>query len=55
MATVQREIRYLTADELAHLRRHAEASAPQAWEKGTMGPVRAWALLEALLSSGLQR
>ncbi len=54
MPTVQREIRYLTAEELTRLRRHAEASALQAREKGTVGAVRAWALLDTLLSSGLR-
>jgi site-specific recombinase XerD len=54
MSTVQREIRYLTAEELARLRRHAEARALQARENGTLGAVRAWALLDTLLSSGLR-
>ena len=54
MPSVQREIRYLTAEELARLRRHAEARALQARERGTVGPVRAWALLDTLLSSGLR-
>ncbi len=54
MPTVQREIRYLTAEELARLRRHAEARALQGRGKGTVGAVRAWALLDTLLSSGLR-
>ncbi len=54
MATVQREIRYLTAEELTRLRRHAEARGLQARERGTVGAVRAWALLDTLLSSGLR-
>ncbi len=54
MSTVQREIRYLTAEELTRLRRHAEARGLQAREKGTVGAVRAWALLDTLLSSGLR-
>jgi site-specific recombinase XerD len=54
MPTVQREIRYLTAEELTRLRRHAEARSLQAREKGTVGAVRAWALLDTLLSSGLR-
>lgn len=54
MATVQRQIRYLTAEELTRLRHHAEARGLQAREKGTLGAVRAWALLDTLLSSGLR-
>ena len=54
MAIIQREIRYLTTEELTRLRRHAEARALQAREKGTVGAVRAWALLDTLLSSGLR-
>ena len=54
MPTTQREIRYLTIEELMGLRRHAEARALQAREKGTVGAVRAWALLDTLLSSVLQ-
>ncbi len=54
MSTVQREIRYLTAEELTRLRRHAEARSLQARERGTVGAVRAWALLDTLLSSGLR-
>ena len=54
MAIIQREIRYLTTEELTRLRRHAEARALQAREKGTIGAVRAWALLDTLLSSGLR-
>ncbi len=54
MPTVQHEIRYLTAEELTRLRRHAEARALQARERGTVGAIRAWALLDTLLSSGLR-
>ena len=54
MPSIQREIRYLTAEELTRLRRHAEARALQARGKGTIGAVRAWALLDTLLSSGLR-
>jgi len=54
MSTVQREIRYLTTEELTRLRRHAEARATQEREKGNVGAVRAWALLDTLLSSGLR-
>ncbi len=54
MPTVQHEIRYLTAEELVRLRRHAEARALQARERGTVGAIRAWALLDTLLSSGLR-
>ncbi len=54
MSTIQREIRYLTAEELIRLRRHAEARGLQARERGTLGAVRAWALLDTLLSSGLR-
>ncbi len=54
MPTVQREIRYLTAEELTRLRRHTEARALQARERGTVGAIRAWALLDTLLSSGLR-
>ncbi len=54
MAETQRQIRYLTTDELARLRHYAEARALQARETGTVGAVRAWALLDALLSSGLR-
>ena len=54
MATTQREIRYLTTEELTRLRRHAEAWALQAREKNTVGAVRAWALLDTPLSSGLR-
>ena len=54
MPTIQREIRYLTAEELVRLRRHAEARALQARERGTVGAIRAWALLDTLLSSGLR-
>jgi integrase/recombinase XerD len=54
MRTTQREIRYLTTEELLRLRRHAEAQAVRARERGTVGAVRAWALLHTLLSSGLR-
>ncbi len=54
MATVQRQIRYLTAEELTRLRRHAEARAIQARERGTVRSIRAWVLLDTLLSSGLR-
>ncbi len=54
MSTIQREIRYLTAEELTRLRRHAEARALEAREKGTVGAIRGWALLDTLLSSGLR-
>lgn len=54
MPTTQREIRYLTTEELIRLRRHAEARALQARERGTVGAIRAWALLDTLLSSGLR-
>jgi integrase/recombinase XerD len=51
---VQREIRYLTAEELIRLRRYAEARALQAKEGGAVTAVRSWALLDTLLSSGLR-
>jgi integrase len=54
MPTVQREIRYLTADELTRLRRLAEAQAALPLQRGTSGAVREWALLDTLLSSGLR-
>jgi integrase/recombinase XerD len=54
MPTVQREIRYLTTEELIRLRRHAEAQALQARSRGNVGAVRSWALLDTLLSSGLR-
>jgi len=54
MAKVQREIRYLTTDELSRLRRFAESRATQALQRGNSGAVRAWALLDTLLSSGLR-
>jgi len=54
MATTQREIRYLTTEELIRLRRHAEARALQAKEAGAVTTVRSWALLDTLLSSGLR-
>ena len=54
MAIIQREIRYLTTEELLRLRRHAEARATQANETGAVTAVRAWALLNTLLSSGLR-
>lgn len=39
---------------MTRLRQYAEARALQAQQKGTLGPVRAWALLDTLLSSGLR-
>lgn len=54
MSPVQRQIRYLTAEELVRLRRHAEARALQATETGAVTAVRSWALLDTLLSSGLR-
>jgi integrase/recombinase XerD len=54
MPTTQRELRHLTAEELVRLRRHAEADAVRARERGAVGAVRAWALLDTLLSSGLR-
>ena len=54
MTNTQREIRNLTTEELFRLRRHAEACALQGREKGTVGAVWAWALLDTLLSSGLR-
>jgi integrase/recombinase XerD len=54
MPTVQREIRYLTANELTRLRRLAEAQAAYALQKGTVTDVRSWALLDTLLASGLR-
>jgi integrase/recombinase XerD len=54
MPTVQHEIRYLTAEELIRLRRNAEARALHAKESGAVTPVRSWALLDTLLSSGLR-
>ncbi len=55
MPTVQREIRYLTADgELTRLRRFAESRAALALQRGNSGAVREWALLDTLLSSGLR-
>ena len=50
----QPEIRYLTSDELARLRRYAESQAVLALQKGNAGAVREWALLDTLLSSGLR-
>jgi site-specific recombinase XerD len=50
----QREIRYLTTEELTRLRRYAEARATQAMATGAVTTVRAWALLDTLLSSGLR-
>ena len=50
----QPEIRYLTSDELARLRRYAEARGLQATQDGACGAVREWALLDTLLSSGLR-
>jgi site-specific recombinase XerD len=54
MSTTQHEIRYLTTEELIRLRRYAEARALQANEAGAVTAVRSWALLDALLSSGLR-
>ncbi len=54
MRTIQREIRYLTTEELVRLRRHAEARALQANAAGAVTAVRSWALLDTLLSSGLR-
>jgi len=54
MPTVQREIRYLTAEELIRLRRYAEARALHAKESGAVTAIRSWALLDTLLSSGLR-
>jgi integrase/recombinase XerD len=54
MTTVQREIRYLTAEELILLRRYAESRALQAKESGAVTAMRSWALLDTLLSSGLR-
>ena len=54
MPTTQREIRYLTTEELVRLRRHAEARALQATETDAVTAVRSWALLDTLLSSGLR-
>jgi site-specific recombinase XerD len=48
------EIRYLTSDELARLRRYAEARGLQAAQDGAVTAVREWALLDTLLSSGLR-
>jgi site-specific recombinase XerD len=50
----QPEIRYLTSDELARLRRYAEARGIQAGQDGAVTAVREWALLDTLLSSGLR-
>ena len=54
MPSIQHETRYLTTEELVRLRRHAEARALQAREKVSVGAVRAWPLLDTLLSSGLR-
>jgi site-specific recombinase XerD len=54
MGTIEHPIRYLTTEELTRLRRLAESRAAQALQKGTSGAVRAWALLDTLLSSGLR-
>ena len=54
MSPVQRQIRYLTTEELVRLRRHAEARALQATGTGAVTAVRSWALLDTLLSSGLR-
>jgi integrase/recombinase XerD len=50
----QREIRYLTTEELTRLRRYAEARGLQANQAGAVTAVRSWALLDTLLSSGLR-
>lgn len=52
--TTQREIRYLTAEELTRLRHYAEARALQAKESGSVTAIRSWALLDTLRSSGLR-
>lgn len=54
MPSQPREIRYLTTEELARLRRYAEARATQATAAGAVTLVRAWALLDTLLASGLR-
>jgi site-specific recombinase XerD len=54
MSITQREIQYLTAEELVRLRLHAEADAVRPRERGTVGAIRASALLDTLLSSGLR-
>jgi len=54
MPTAQREIRYLTTEDLTRLRRYAEARALQANQAGAVTDVRSWALLDTLLSSGLR-
>ena len=54
MPTTQRELRYLTTEELTRLRRHAEARATHAVTTDAVTAVRSWALLDTLLSSGLR-
>ncbi len=54
MITAQREIRYLTTEELLRFCRHAEDRAIQANETGAITAIRAWALLDMLLSSCLR-
>ncbi|MFA5029117.1 MAG: tyrosine-type recombinase/integrase [Candidatus Methylomirabilota bacterium] len=54
MPTTQPTVRYLTAEELSRLRRFAESQAVLALQRGNSGAVRAWALLDTLLSSGLR-
>ncbi len=54
MPTTQREIHYLTAEEFVRLRRYAEARVLQTRDHGTVAAIRAWALLDTLLSSGLR-
>ena len=54
MTTFQREIHYLTAEELICLRSYAEARALQAKESGAVTAVWSWVLVDTLLSSGLR-
>jgi integrase/recombinase XerD len=54
MGESQRQIRYLTTDELQRLTRYAEARAIQDQQNGNITNLRAWALLDTLLSSGLR-
>jgi len=53
MGKAQPTIRYLTTDE-PRRRRFAESRATQALQRGNSGAVRAWVLLDSLLSSGLR-
>jgi len=55
MAITQREIRYLTAEELIRLRRYAEARALQAQESSTVTAIRSWALLDTQFARGAER